>query len=64
PAQSLRHDLQRTAAAVLLLFGLMFGTGGWLLLRWNSALVMTAVAALGGAWLWRLRQTGGAPVRA
>ncbi|ARA92215.1 sodium:proline symporter [Rhodothermaceae bacterium RA] len=63
PAQSLRHDLQRTAAAVLLLFGLMFGTGGWLLLRWNSALVMTAVAALGGAWLWHLRQTGGDPVR-
>lgn len=55
PTQSLRYELQRVAAAVLLLFGLMFGTGGVLLMRWPTAAVMALTAAGGAVWLYRLR---------
>ncbi|QXD15729.1 Na+:solute symporter [Rhodocaloribacter litoris] len=55
PAQSLARDLRRVLAALLLLFGLMFGIGGGLLLRWDVAVAMTAVALAGGLWLYRIR---------
>ncbi len=60
PAQSLKHDLQRTSAAVLLLFGLMFGVGALLLLRWDVALWMALLTALGAAGLWLLKRRSAA----
>ncbi len=59
PAQSLTFELKRVAAAVLVLFGLMFGTGAALLLRWPLAGVMSVMAAVGLAWLGRLRARAG-----
>ena len=57
PAQPLKLSLKRTAAAVLLLFGSMFAVGGALLLRWDVAASMAAVAAVGSVALnhWRRR---------
>lgn len=56
PVLSLKRSLQRTGAAVLMLFGLMFGVGGALLLRWPVALVMSGLAVVGGILLYRVRQ--------
>ncbi len=58
PAQSLKHDVLRVLAALPLLFGLMFGIGGALLLRWDVAGAMALTAAAGGLWLHRLRVAG------
>ena len=55
PAQSLRHSLQRTGAAVLILFGAMFSVGGFLLLRWDVGVSMLGVALVGGLALRRFR---------
>lgn len=56
PSQSLRTELQRVAAAVLILFGLMFGTGYALLLRFSWAAVMGVVALVGYFWLHRINR--------
>ncbi|HMB91327.1 MAG TPA: sodium:solute symporter family protein [Rhodothermales bacterium] len=56
PAQSLKHDLQRVVAAMLVLFGCMFGVGGALLLRWQVAVVMFGLAIIGGIGLFFLRR--------
>ncbi len=56
PAQSLKHDLLRVAAAVMMLFGLMFGVGAVLLLRWGVALAMAVLVLLGGGGLHLLRR--------
>ncbi len=58
PVQSLKHDLHRVAAAVLLLFGLMFGVGALLLLRWDVAVWMGLLIVLGAGSLWWLRRRG------
>jgi Na+/proline symporter len=55
PIQPLGLALKRTAAAIAVLFGSMFAVGGALLLRWPVAATMAAVAAAGGAALYRLR---------
>ncbi|WP_448597492.1 sodium:solute symporter family protein [Thermoleptolyngbya sp.] len=55
PAQDLRKDLLRTLAASFLLFGAMFGIGGFLLLKPLTGWVSLIVAVLGGVWLRRLR---------
>jgi Na+/proline symporter len=55
PAQSLSLSLQRTGAAVLILFGAMFSVGGFLLLRWDVGITMLGVALVGGLVLRRLR---------
>ena len=55
PVQSLGLSLKRSAAAIALLYGTMFATGALLLLRWPSAAVMTTLAVIGGAALFRLR---------
>jgi len=60
-AQPLRRSLLQAGAAVLVLYGTMFATGGALLLRPWVALGMGAVASLGGVLLYRLR-TRPAPV--
>jgi hypothetical protein len=56
PAQSLKLDLLRVAAASIILYGLMFSTGAFLLMRWMWALVLLAVAVLAWFWLHRLHQ--------
>ena len=55
PAQDLGRDLQRVAAGLLILFGLMFGVGGVVLLRPGVAAANGAMAAVGYLWLRRLR---------
>src|SRR5690606_9691020 len=49
-AQSLKIDILRVLAATLVLFGLMFSIGSFLLLRplWGTVLVAVAVTG----WLW------------
>ena len=58
PIQSLKHDLLRVAAAALLLFGLMFGIGALLLLRWGVAGSMALLTLVGAAGLLILRRRG------
>ena len=57
-AHSLKHDLLRVAAATFVLFGLMFGVGAVLLLRWGVALAMTVLVLLGLGGLQVLRRKG------
>ena len=38
----------------MIIYGLMFAVGGALLLKWMTALVMTALALTGWLWLRRL----------
>ncbi len=65
PDQDLGRDLLRVLAGLLLLFGLLFGVGGLVMLRWGTAAVMGAIALAGGLWLRRLRHTpGGSPLAA
>lgn len=59
PAQSLRHDLLRALAALLLLLGAMLGVGGFLLYQPLTGWVWLIVAVGGGWWLRRLGK--GAP---
>jgi solute:Na+ symporter, SSS family len=57
-AQSLSHDIQRVMAAIMILFGLMFFVGGFVLVRYSSALGWGVVAVIGFVWL---RWLGPAP---
>ncbi len=56
PAHNLAHSLKQATAALLLLFGLMFGVGGLLLLKWTTGTIMLSVALVGGVLLLRLHQ--------
>ena len=56
PATSLRFELQRVAAAILILFGLMFATGYALLLQFPRAGVLGTVAVIGFLWLRMLNR--------
>jgi hypothetical protein len=51
----MKEAVFRTVAAVLAVYGMMFGVGAVLLLKWETALAMTALTAVG--WLG-LRRTG------
>ncbi|MDZ4700954.1 MAG: sodium:solute symporter family protein [Rhodothermales bacterium] len=53
PAPPLRPMLLRSLAALAVLFGLMFGVGGALLLRWE---VMGGMGAIAAAGFWALRR--------
>jgi len=55
PLQSLGSALARTGAALLILFGMMFGIGGALLLQWGTALAMGITALVGLVLLRTLR---------
>jgi Na+/proline symporter len=55
PAQNLGIDIQKVIAAILLLFGALLATGGFLLLKPTVGWVSLIVAVLG--WM-RLRQLG------
>ena len=61
PAASLSRSIWSTVAAVGLLFGVMFATGGALLLRPAVALGCSSVAVVSGYALYRLRQ-GAVPI--
>ena len=61
PAISLRQSLLRTAAAVPVLYGTMFGTGALLLLRWTTGAVLLALAAMGAVALVALRDRDPGP---
>jgi Na+/proline symporter len=54
PAQDLGKDLQRVLAALLLLYGLTFAVGGFVLLNSLLGFSMLAIAAVGQVWLRRL----------
>lgn len=58
PAQRLGHDIWRSVAASVLLFGLMFGTGAVLLQKWEAALALAVFTVLGGISLFWLKQSG------
>jgi len=64
PAQALGRSLQQAAAALLLLFGLMFGTGALLLLKWGTATTMVLVALTGAYLLHRWRGSAERPAPA
>jgi hypothetical protein len=51
PAQDLGRDSLRIIAGMMVLFGLMFGVGGLVLLRWKTMIVMAVIAILGFVWL-------------
>ncbi|MEO0852093.1 MAG: sodium:proline symporter, partial [Cyanobacteria bacterium J06648_11] len=54
PAQNLETELQRVLAALLLLFGSMFGVGGFLLQDFLSGGIAAIAAIIGGVWLKRV----------
>ncbi|MEM1125572.1 MAG: sodium:solute symporter family protein [Bacteroidota bacterium] len=56
PMQSLRRDLLRVMAASMVLFGVMFATGGALLLRRGVVVAMGLVAVAGAVALRALRE--------
>jgi Na+/proline symporter len=53
--QDLGRDLLRVCASLMILFGLMFGTGGFLFSRWLLAAVMATITLIGYFWLRWLR---------
>jgi solute:Na+ symporter, SSS family len=59
--QNLGRDMLRVLAGLFLLFGLLFGVGGVVLLKPATALSMGLLAMIGGAWLWWLRKTVDSP---
>ena len=61
PAQNLGKDVQRVAAALMVLFGLMFAVGAVLLFRWGVLAAMLVLALAGWTWLRALGPTEVAP---
>jgi solute:Na+ symporter, SSS family len=57
PAQSLRHDLLKALAALLLLLGAMLGVGGFLLFQPLTGWFWLIIAVLGWVWLRQLGKT-------
>jgi hypothetical protein len=55
-ATSLRFELKRVLAAIMILFGLMFATGHALLLEFPKAAILAALAAGGIIWLVSLNR--------
>ncbi len=58
PAQDLGRDILRVLAGLMILFGLMFFTGGTLFGRWGVATIAGVTAAAGLLWLRALRGRG------
>ncbi|NJK38912.1 MAG: Na+:solute symporter [Oscillatoriales cyanobacterium SM2_3_0] len=56
PAQDLVTDLQKVLAALLLLFGALLSTGGFILLRPTLGWITLGVAVIGGVWLRQLNK--------
>ena len=57
PAQNLGKDLQRVLASILLLFGALLATGGFLLLKPNIGWIFLIVAVFSGMWLRQLNKS-------
>ena len=62
PSQDLRKELLRVVAAFLLLFGVMFAIGGFLLLQPLAGWLSLAIAVLGGMWLRYLDRSHALPM--
>ena len=56
PAQDLGRDILKVIAATMLLFGLMFSTGGFLLLQSLTGWISLIIAAIAGFWLRQLNK--------
>lgn len=56
PIQDLGLDVQRSIAAILLLFGTLFTTGGFLLLQPLTGWISLVIAVVGGFWLRQLNK--------
>jgi SSS family solute:Na+ symporter len=54
PAQDLIRDVQRILAGLMILFGLMFAIGGFVLVRYGVMLANLVAAVIGYLWLRRL----------
>ena len=57
PAQDLGKDLQKVLASILLLFGALLATGGFLLLKPNIAWIFLIMGVLGWVWLRQLNKS-------
>lgn len=57
PAQNLGTDLQKVVAAILLLFGALLATGGFLLLKPTLGWISLAIAVFGWMWLRQLNKS-------
>lgn len=56
PVQNLGLDIQRAIAAIFLLFGTLFATGGFLLLQSLTGWIALVIAVAGGFWLRQLNK--------
>jgi len=56
PLQDLGWELQRVLAAMLLMFGMMFAVGGFLLLQSLTGWVSLVATVVGGMWLRQLNR--------
>lgn len=56
PVQDLGLDVLRSLAAILLLFGTLFTTGGFLLLQPLTGWISLVIAVIGGFWLRQLNK--------
>ncbi|NEN89822.1 MAG: Na+:solute symporter [Okeania sp. SIO3H1] len=57
PAQDLGKDLQKVLASILLLFGALLATGGFLLLKPNIGWIFLIIGVLGWFWLRQLNKS-------
>ncbi len=57
PAQNLGKDLQKVLASILLLFGALLATGGFLLLKPNVGWIFLIIAVFSGMWLRQLNKS-------
>ncbi|MDE5080259.1 MAG: Na+:solute symporter [Trichodesmium sp. St17_bin3_1_1] len=57
PAQDLGKDLQRVLASILLLFGALLTTGGFLLLKPNIGWIFLIIAVFSWMWLRQLNKS-------
>ncbi|MEB3340700.1 sodium:solute symporter family protein [Okeania sp.] len=57
PAQDLGKDLQKVLASILLLFGALLTTGGFLLLKPTIGWIFLVVAVVSGMWLRQLNKS-------
>ena len=56
PTQDLGRDILKVIAATMLLFGLMFSTGGFLLLQSLTGWISLIIAVIAGFWLRQLNK--------
>ena len=57
PAQDLSKDLQKVLASILLLFGALLATGGFLLLKPNIGWIFLIIGVFGWFWLRQLNKS-------